>query len=71
MADEHLSELSSAIINTSKTIETYIKSLPGIESNEEEQLNRIEELEKENRELGDLILEKVKDTGMVIFLKDL
>lgn len=63
MTDEQISELSSAIINTSKTIDMYIKSLPGIEETEEEQLKRIAELEKENNELGNLILEKVKDAG--------
>lgn len=42
----------------------YIKSLPGIEATEEDQLKRIEELEKENEELGRLILQKVEQTGM-------
>lgn len=63
LTDEQISELSSAIINTSKTIEMYIKSLPGIEETEEEQLKKIAELEKENNELGNMIIEKVKDAG--------
>lgn len=66
MTQEHIMELTNAIINSSKTIDMYIKSLPGIEATEEDQLRRIEDLENENKELGELILKKVEETGMAL-----
>jgi len=61
LSNEHIANFAKDIVNISKQIEEYIDSLPGIESSEIEQLNKLEELEIENKRLEYLILEKKEE----------
>lgn len=51
------------IISTSKSIDTYLDALPDIENKEEEQLERIAQLDAENKRHEGEILELVAVAG--------
>lgn len=55
--------MATLIVGTSKTIDEYLDSLPTIENKEEEQLNRILQLEEENKRYEDEILKLVSLAG--------
>ena len=55
--------MATLIVGTSKAINEYLDSLPTIENEEEEQLNRIAELEEENKRYEDEILKLVSLAG--------
>eukprot|EP01120_Amphizonella_sp_Union-15-10_P009176 TRINITY_DN342_c0_g1_i1.p1 TRINITY_DN342_c0_g1~~TRINITY_DN342_c0_g1_i1.p1 ORF type:complete len:147 (+),score=37.16 TRINITY_DN342_c0_g1_i1:39-443(+) len=50
--DEAIEALAAKLVQTGKLVNEYIDSLPWIESTEAQQLETLEQLEKENRELG-------------------
>jgi mediator of RNA polymerase II transcription subunit 21 len=61
ITDEQIQSLATQIVQTSKTIEQYIESLPGIEATENEQLESILTLQKQNAFLSQQLKEKVKE----------
>jgi mediator of RNA polymerase II transcription subunit 21 len=61
ISDEQIQALATQIVQTSKTIEQYIESLPGIESTEKEQMESLLALQKQNAVLAQQLQEKVKE----------
>lgn len=55
--------MASFIVTTSKAIDSYLDALPEIENKEEEQLQRIEELQAENKRYETEILELIAIAG--------
>lgn len=51
------------IVTTSKAIDSYLDALPEIENKEEDQLQRIEELQAENKRYETEILELIAIAG--------
>jgi hypothetical protein len=47
-------------VQTSKTIEQYIESMPGIEDTEQIQYEKFDELQRKNEELARQLKEKIK-----------
>ncbi|XP_049848597.1 mediator of RNA polymerase II transcription subunit 21-like [Schistocerca gregaria] len=56
LTPEQLRAFASDIVKISKTIETYVDSLPSIGISEEEQSSRIRALEEQNRRLEEQII---------------
>jgi mediator of RNA polymerase II transcription subunit 21 len=61
ITDEQIQSLAIQIVQTSKTIEQYIESLPGIEATENEQMESLLTLQKQNSDLTQQLKEKVKE----------
>lgn len=55
--------MASFIVSTSKAIDSYLEALPQIDNKEEEQLQRIEELQSENKQYETEILELIAIAG--------
>jgi mediator of RNA polymerase II transcription subunit 21 len=60
LTEEQLKELATHIVQTSKTIEQYIESMPGIEDTEQIQYEKFDELQRKNEELARQLKEKIK-----------
>lgn len=59
--------MAAFIVSTSKTIDSYLDALPSIENKEEEQLQRIEELQEENKRYETEILDLIAVAGTTSF----
>uniref|UniRef100_A0A6B2LQ17 Mediator of RNA polymerase II transcription subunit 21 n=1 Tax=Arcella intermedia TaxID=1963864 RepID=A0A6B2LQ17_9EUKA len=61
ISPEEIKRFAVEVVAFCKQIEQYIEYLPGLDSTEEEQINKMKELEKVNYELGQQILLKIEN----------
>ena len=66
--NEHAGTLGVQFVETAKGVETIIKSLPGVGQSEEQQLEKLKELEKENRVTGVDVEQTVETAGLSLFM---